>query len=543
MTEFHSDFLIIGSGIAGLSFALKAASIGSVTIITKKNYTASNTNYAQGGIAAVWSSEDSYEKHIRDTQIAGAGLCRTDAVEVLVKEGPDRIQELIDWGVQFTQNDDEDLKYDLAREGGHSLPRILHHKDITGQEIERALVSAVTQHPNIAVHSDHMAIDLITEHHTNRLADLENLHCFGAYVLEKETGKVLPFTAKNTLLCTGGAGRVYLHSTNPEIATGDGIAMGYRAGTVLSNLEFVQFHPTMFYNPGHESFLISEAVRGFGGHLLTINGERFMSKYDERQELAPRDIVARAIDTEVKKLGHSHVMLDVTHKDPDTIKDRFPNIYAHCLENKYDMTKEAIPVVPAAHYVCGGIDVDLWGKTNIAGLFVVGETACTGVHGANRLASNSLLEAVVFSHRAYLYTKDHQEEWVDVPTDEIPAWDERGTENADEWVLVEHDRQELQELMWDYVGIIRSNIRLQRALRRVLMINAEVEDFYRRTKVTSGLIELRNLAAVSYLMIRSALERKESRGLHYTTDYPKKLESEKRETKIQRHARPWNTTK
>lgn len=543
MTQHHSDFLVIGSGIAGLSFALKAASLGSVTVVTKKDYTESNTNYAQGGIAAVWSPSDSNEKHVQDTLIAGAGLCRKNAVEVLVKEGPDRIQELIDWGVEFTHSNDGETKYDLAREGGHSLPRILHHKDITGQEIERALVTAVKQHPDITVYADHMAVDLITEHHTQQITGVYNRHCYGAYILEKSSGKVEPYTAQNTILCTGGAGRAYLHSTNPAIATGDGIAMAYRAGTILSNLEFVQFHPTMFYNPGHESFLISEAVRGFGGHLLTILGERFMEQYDEREELAPRDIVARAIDTEMKKSGQPHVLLDITHKDPDEIKDRFPTIYAHCREHKFDMTKESIPVVPAAHYMCGGVDVDLWGRTNIHGLFVVGETACTGVHGANRLASNSLLEAVVFSHRVFLYSKDHKNEWIDVPTEQIPAWDDRGTENTDEWVLVAHDRQELQELMWDYVGIIRSNIRLERALRRVLMINAEVEDFYRRTRVSSGLIELRNLAAVSYLMIRSALERKESRGLHYTTDFPETDDEDLHETKIQRHARPWNTTK
>ena len=539
----QSDFLVIGSGIAGLSFALKAANTGTVTIVTKKEHKDSNTNYAQGGIAAVWDSQDSYDKHVQDTLIAGAGLCREDAVRMMVREGPDRIRELIDWGVRFTRSKQKSETYSLAREGGHSLARILHYKDITGREIERALIQATREHPNITILENHMAVDPITEHHTEQENKVEGLHCYGSYVLEKETGQVIPYTAGNTLLCTGGAARAYLHSTNPDIATGDGIAMAYRAGAKVANLEFIQFHPTTFYNPEQESFLISEAVRGHGAHLYNTRGERFMLRYDERAELAPRDIVARAIDTEMKKHGDSHVLLDITHKDAEEVKTRFPNIYQYCLDNKYDLTRERIPVVPAAHYMCGGVNVDLDARSSIEGLFVIGETSCTGVHGANRLASNSLLEAVVFSHRAIEYICSHPHSPVHVPVDKIPEWDASGTENTEEWVLIAHDRRELQELMWDYVGIIRSNIRLQRAYRRVLLINSEVEDFYRRTRVTSGLLELRNLSMVSYLMIRSALQREESRGLHYTTDYPGAKESECHDTLLQRTDRPWNMAK
>lgn len=538
----HSDFLVIGSGIAGLSFALKAAEAGSVTVITKKAHKESNTNYAQGGIASVWDPEDSVEQHVEDTLKAGAGLCRRDAVEVMVREGPDRIRELAEWGVRFSRNRNSG-EYALAREGGHSHSRILHYKDITGWEIERALVEATTEHPDIRILENHMALDLITEHHTEKNDQVNGLHCFGAYVLDSVTGEVMPYTASQTLLCTGGAGRVYLHSTNPEIATGDGIAMAYRAGAVLANLEFVQFHPTLFYNPGHESFLISEAVRGYGGKLLTLQNRRFMPEYDERAELASRDIVAQAIDREMKKTGDPYVLLDITHKSREELQERFPNIFQHCLEYRYDMSEEPLPVVPAAHYVCGGVDVDLNARSSIDGLFVIGETAHTGIHGANRLASNSLLEANVFAHRAYLAVLQDDSHRVIVPRDKVPPWDDSGTENAEEWVLIAHDRQELQELMWDYVGIIRSDLRLQRALRRVLLINQEVEEFYQRTRVTPGLIELRNLAAVSYLMIRSALQRKESRGLHYTTDYPEPRESEKHDTIIQRHTRPWQMSK
>lgn len=539
----HSDFLVIGSGIAGLSFALKAAKLGTVTVVTKKEHKESNTNYAQGGIAAVWDPRDSYKQHIEDTLDAGAGLCRRDAVETMVKEGPDRIAELIDIGVRFSRNEEPEENFALAREGGHSISRILHYKDITGWEIERGLISAVNGNPNITLLENHMAVDLITEHHTQQYEQVNGLHCYGAYVLERESGQVKPFTASSTILCSGSAARVYLHSTNPSIATGDGIAMSYRAGALLANLEFIQFHPTLFYNPGHESFLISEAVRGFGGLLLNVSGKRFMPEYSTQAELAPRDVVARAIDNEMKKSGEPYVLLDITHKDSDEIKKRFPNIYKHCLDNKFDMTREPIPVVPAAHYICGGVDVDLHSRSSINGLFVIGEAACTGVHGANRLASNSLLEAVVFAHRAFKAIEGRELGWVNVPLDRIPEWDDSSLENTEEWVLISHDMQELQEIMWDYVGIIRSNVRLKRALRRVLLINEEVEEFYNRTKVTSQLLELRNMAAVAYLMIRSAMERKESRGLHHNTDYPESSEAEKQDTFIQRKIRPWETAK
>lgn len=539
----RTDFLVIGSGIAGLSFALKAANLGTVTIVTKKAHKDSNTNYAQGGIASVWDPRDSMEQHVQDTLNAGAGLCRREAVEVMVREGPDRIRELIEWGVRFTRENTTPDQYALSREGGHSMARILYYQDITGHEIERGLIAAVTEHANITVLDNHMAVDLITEHHTQKANTVDGLHCFGAYVLDRTTGRVDPYVAGATILCTGGAARAYLHSTNPSIATGDGIAMAYRAGAVLANLEFIQFHPTLFYNPGHESFLVSEAVRGFGGRLLTVSGERFMPNYDEKAELAPRDVVARAIDREMKKSGDPYVLLDITHRDPEEVRDRFPHIYQHCLKYKYDMTQEPIPVVPAAHYVCGGVNTDLWGKTNIDGLFAIGEVACTGVHGGNRLASNSLLEAVVYAHRAFLTLRDSERQPLSPPVEDIPEWEDTDTENPEEWVLISHDKQELQELMWDYVGIIRSDIRLRRAMRRVLVVNQEVEEFYRRTKVSMPLLELRNMAAVSYLMIRAALERKESRGLHYNTDYPEPDDSERHDTLIQRHSRPWNTAK
>jgi len=539
----QTDFLVIGSGIAGLSFALKAAELGTVTIVTKKEHRDSNTNYAQGGIASVWDPRDSVDQHVRDTLNAGAGLCRREAVEVMVREGPDRVRELIEWGVRFTRENDTPDHYALSREGGHSMARILYYQDITGHEIERGLIAAVTDNPNITVLDNHMAVDLITEHHTRKADKVDGLHCFGAYVLDRTTGQINPYVTGATLLCSGGAARAYLHSTNPPIATGDGIAMAYRAGAVLANLEFIQFHPTLFYNPQHESFLVSEAVRGFGGRLLTVSGERFMPKYDEKAELAPRDVVARAIDQEMKKSGDPYVLLDITHRRPGEVRERFPHIYRHCLEHKYDMTKEPIPVVPAAHYVCGGVNTDLRGKTNIDGLFAIGEVACTGVHGGNRLASNSLLEAVVYAHRAFLTLRDDDRQTLSPPVEDIPEWEDTDTENPEEWVLVSHDKREIQELMWDYVGIIRSDIRLERAMRRVLVVNQEVEEFYRRTKVSTPLLELRNMAAVSYLMIRSALERKESRGLHYNTDYPEPRESERHDTLIQRHSRPWNTVK
>jgi len=516
--EIRSDFLIIGSGIAGLSFALKAATVGTVAIITKKQKAESNTNYAQGGIAAVVSSDDSFELHIQDTLSAGVGLCHRDAVELLVQEGPQRLKELTDLGVEFTKKGES---LDVGREGGHSRNRIVHARDRSGWEIERALLHAIATHPNITVYENHLAVDLITEHHLGKKLSKESpIHCWGAYALDVNTNRVKKFLASITVLCTGGLGQAYLHTTNPLIATGDGVAMAYRAGATIANMEFIQFHPTTLYNSGSPAFLISEAVRGFGGILRTKSGEEFMNKYDQRESLAPRDIVARAIDSELKKRGDEFVYLDLKHLSSEKIKDHFPHIYETCLTKyKLDITQEPIPVVPAAHYSCGGVLTDLDGRTSIMNLYTCGEAAMTGVHGANRLASNSLLEAVVFSHRAFERAKNVLKTGK-VTMPEIPLWDESGTFDAEEWVLIEHDKREIQEIMWDYVGIVRSDLRLARAQRRLQLIKDEIENFYKRTRVVEGLIELRNLTTVADLIIRCAMMRKESRGLHYTTDYP-----------------------
>ena len=532
--SIKSDFLVIGSGIAGLSFALKAAEYGEVCIITKKENKESATNYAQGGIASVLSSQDSLELHAEDTIRAGDGLCHDDAVRIMVNEGPDCIKDLIEWGVKFSRKNSESDEYDLGKEGGHSTERVLHAGDITGREIERALVEAVSAHKNVTVYEHHLALDLITEHHIN--PDMptrkDNVNCFGAYVLDTHNSRIKCFLSKNTILCTGGTGMVYQHTTNPAIATGDGIAMAYRAGADLANLEFMQFHPTALYNPGGKPFLLSEAIRGFGAYLKTTSGERFMDKYDERGELASRDIVARAIDNELKISGEKFVYLDLTHLDADSVKERFPNIYERCLQQKIDLTVEPVPVVPAAHYMCGGVVTDEQGATSIGHLWAVGEVACTGVHGANRLASNSLLEGVVFSKRSLDAIIESNDYKLKVHP-QAPEWDDSGTYNQEEWVLISHDVMEIQEIMWDYVGIIRTNLRLKRAFERIKFINKEIEKYYKKTRVSEGLIELRNLAAVAYLIIRCARTRKESRGLHYNSDYPEKSKSwEKKDTKI-----------
>ena len=535
--EFSSDFLVIGSGIAGLSFALKAAEHGTVYIITKKENKDSATNYAQGGIASVFTKEDSIDLHIKDTLRAGDGLCHEDVVTLMIKEGPASVKNLQEWGVEFSMKKNSKGEYDLGMEGGHTESRVFHAGDITGREIERALIEAISSHKNIEVFEHHLALDLITEHHFKPDFQIhrDNLNCYGAYVFDTHNSAVNKFLAKNTLLCTGGAGRVYLHTTNPSIATADGIAMSYRAGAKLANLEFMQFHPTALYNPSGEPFLLSEAIRGFGGKLLTKSGERFMDKYDEREELASRDIVARAIDNEMKTRGDDYVYLDVSHLDSDSVKERFPNIYRKCLEYKFDITKEPVPVVPAAHYMCGGVVTDENGATSINYLWAIGEVACTGVHGANRLASNSLLEGVVFSNRAFkaiINSKKFKSN--DFP--DVPEWDESGTFNQEEWVLISHDRTEIQELMWDYVGIIRTNLRLERALGRIQYINKEIEKYYKKTKVSEELVELRNLAAVAFLITKCAQKRKESRGLHYNSDYPKKSKSwEQKDTEIIRN--------
>lgn len=523
------DYLILGSGVAGLSFALEMARAGTVAIVTKKESAESNTNYAQGGIAAVMDVDDSFDKHIEDTLIAGAGLCDRAAVEVVVTEGPERIRELMAIGAEFSRHNGE---LHLGMEGGHSENRIVHAADTTGREVERALLSAVRDHENIQIFEYHFAIELITQHHlgqyVNRLRT--DTQCYGAYVLDEISGKVKTFLARSTLLATGGSGQVYLHSTNPLIATGDGVAMAYRAKARIENMEFVQFHPTSLFHPDARSFLISEAVRGEGGILLNQAGKRFMSDYDSRGELAPRDIVARAIDDQLKQHGDDYVLLDISHVEREHILEHFPNIYETCHKFGIDITKEPIPVVPAAHYQCGGVKTDLFGRTSIHGLFACGEVACTGLHGANRLASNSLLEALVFSHRA----KGPAIEFAESTAHElsIPEWDESGTEDPTEWVLISHNREELQKLMWDYVGIVRSSLRLERALRRTRLIFDETEDYYRRSTVSTGLCELRNLIAVGHLIIQSALTRHESRGLHYMLDYPESSESELRSSVV-----------
>jgi L-aspartate oxidase len=517
---FDTDFLIIGSGIAGLSSALKAAQHGHVMVITKKNAAEANTTYAQGGIAAVLDPLDSFEHHINDTKTAGVGLCHENSTRLIVEEAPQRILELNNLGVSFTQT--KNGEFDLGREGGHHFSRIVHVKDHTGKDVEAALIDAIHNNKNIELFEYYTSIDLITEHHIFSLdrAQDTHLHCWGAYCLDSRTGKVKRILSKATILASGGCGQVYLHTTNPTVATGDGIAMGYRAGADIANMEFMQFHPTTLYHQEAESFLISEAIRGFGARLQRRNGKPFMDKYHSMADLAPRDVVARAIDNELKRSGDACVYLDVTHKNTADIKERFPHIYNSCLKFKIDITKEPIPVVPAAHYSGGGVVTDLKGQTSIEGLYACGEVAFTGVHGANRLASNSLLEALVFAHEASQSATNFIQEH-DFVLPPIPHWDDSGTFNSEEWVLISHDKKEIKTLMWDYVGIVRSVLRLERALSRIRLIRQEVENFYRRTKVTDSLIELRNLATVAQLIIQSAQYRKESRGLHYMTDYPK----------------------
>ena len=519
MSEIRSDYLVIGSGVAGLTFALEVAAHGRVHMITKSYPGNTNTAMAQGGVAAVIAEEDDFSLHAEDTRVAGDGLCHDDAVNVMVKEAPERIRELIDAGVKFDLKDNG--QYDLAREGGHSRYRILHVADETGRYIQEKLLEKVREHPNIRIFEDHMAVELITDHHVlDNLQSAFNI-CFGAYVLDEKNGIVKPFKADHTLLAAGGASRVYLHSTNPEVATGDGVAMAHRAGVRIANMEFVQFHPTALYEPGEEPFLISEACRGFGAVLRNGAGERFMKKYDERLELAPRDVVARAIDAECKSRGEVSAYLDMTHLPAQKVRENFPNIAAYCREHlRIDITRERIPVVPAAHYVCGGVMTNLNGQTSMHNLFAAGETAHTGVHGANRLASNSLLEALVFAKRAAKRVIAKKRNIFNNVY--IPDWDDTDVSNLQEWSLIRNNRSELQTIMWDYVGIVRSKARLQRALRRMLTLYEEIEDYYKRTRVSKDLLELRNLSAVAYLIVRSALRRNESRGLHYMSDYPEK---------------------
>ncbi len=538
--EFTSDFLVLGSGIAGLSFAIKASDLGTVTMVTKKEKSESNTNYAQGGIAAVLDREDSFEDHIRDTLICGGGLCREDTVRFVVSEGPDRIRELVQWGVDFTKSTNGSSSgYDLGREGGHSKRRVIHAKDLTGREIERALHEKASQIANIRILENHIAVDLIRKSALNgTLSPTEPDRCLGAYVYDINNNEIHTFRARFVVLATGGSGKVYLITTNPDIATGDGIAMAYRAGAEISNMEFIQFHPTCLYHPEAKSFLISEAVRGEGGILRLRDGSTFMEKYHPMESLAPRDIVAQAIDTELKISGDEYVLLDITHRGHDFIVDRFPGIYQKCLEYGIDITTDQIPVVPAAHYLCGGVDVDHYGQTNIDRLFALGEVSCTGLHGANRLASNSLLEAVVYAHRAYikiaeLFAQNAQSDL------SIPPWDPRGATESDESVVVSHNWDEIRRCMWNYVGIVRSDKRLARAKRRIEMISHEIDEYYRNFLITKDLIELRNIATVANLILECAMMRKESRGLHYNIDYPEKDDVNwRKDTRVVRSRKP-----
>ncbi|MDR0836025.1 MAG: L-aspartate oxidase [Tannerella sp.] len=514
------DFLVLGSGIAGMSFALKVAHKGKVALICKSGLEDGNTFFAQGGVASVTNlMVDNFDKHIEDTMIAGDNLSDRAAVEKVVRNAPAQIKELINWGVDFDKTENGD--FDLHREGGHSEFRILHHKDNTGAEIQDSLIEDVKTHPNITVFEKHFAIEIITQHHlgitvTRQTPDIE---CFGAYIMDMTTGKIDTYLSKVTLMATGGVGAVYQTTTNPLVATGDGIAMVYRAKGTVKDMEFIQFHPTALYHPGDRpSFLITEAMRGYGGVLRTLDGKEFMQKYDKRLSLAPRDIVARAIDNEMKNRGEDHVFLDVTHKNPEETKKHFPNIYEKCLSLGIDITKDYIPVAPAAHYLCGGIKVDLNACSSIKRLYAVGECSCTGLHGGNRLASNSLIEAVVYADAA----AKHSLQMIDNYTfhESIPAWNDEGVTSPEEMVLITQSAKEVSQIMAAYVGIVRSDLRLKRAWVRLDILYEETESLFKRSVASRDICELRNMINVGYLIMRQAIERKESRGLHYTLDYP-----------------------
>ncbi len=517
------DVLIIGSGASGLSLALRLSEHANVGVISKGPLKEGSTYYAQGGIAAVLDPEDTLESHVKDTLNAGAGLCDQEVVEFVASKGEESIEWLLDMGVPFTPDDDSDLPYHLTQEGGHSHRRIIHAADATGKAVETTLESEVRGNPKISLYEHHIAIDLITKNKVgeNKISgnsEQKADRCLGAYVLDKQQDHVVTFRAKFVVMATGGAGKVYLYTSNPDVSTGDGIAMAARAGCDIANMEFMQFHPTCLYHPAAKSFLITEAIRGEGGVLLLPNGERFMDRFDERAELAPRDIVARAIDHEMKRTGSDSVFLDISHKPASFIKEHFPTVSEKCLEFGFDITKDPIPVVPAAHYMCGGVIADMSGQTTLPGLYAIGETSCTGLHGANRMASNSLLECLVYAQSC------HNDILANLAGAEmpqtLPLWDETQVTDSDEQVVVSHNWDELRRFMWDYVGIVRTTKRLQRAKNRVELLKGEIAEYYGNFRVTNDLIELRNLVQVADLIIESALHRKESRGLHYTLDYP-----------------------
>ena len=519
---YRYDYLVIGSGIAGMSFALKVAKTGRVALVCKTTLSEANTALAQGGVASVTNTlVDDFSKHIEDTMIAGDWLSDKAAVEKVVTEAPSQIQELIGWGVDFDKN--ENGEFDLHREGGHSEFRILHHQDNTGYEIQESLIKAVKANPNIDIFEHHFAVEICTQHHLGKIVTrrTSDITCYGAYVLDESTGSVNTFLSKVTLMATGGCGAVYRTTTNPLVATGDGIAMVYRAKGTVQDMEFVQIHPTALYHPGDRpAFLITEAMRGYGAVLRTLDGKEFMHKYDERLSLAPRDIVARAIDNEMKTRGDDHVYLDVTHKDPEETKHHFPNIYKKCLSLGIDITKDYIPVAPAAHYLCGGIKVDLNACSSIRRLYAVGECSCTGLHGGNRLASNSLIEAVVYADAAAKHSMEHINEYT--YREDIPEWNDEGTQHPEEMVLITQSEKEVGQIMGTYVGIVRSNLRLNRAWNRLDILYEETEKLFKSSKVSRKICELRNIINVGYLIMRQAKERHESRGLHYTIDYPPK---------------------
>lgn len=517
---YKYDYLVIGSGIAGMSYALKVAATGKVALICKTNLEEANTYFAQGGVASVTNLEvDNFDKHIEDTMIAGDWLSDRAAVEKVVKGAPEQIRQLIEWGVKFDKN--EKGEFDLHREGGHSEFRILHHADNTGAEIQDSLIRALQEHPNIDVFENHFAVEIITQHHLGKIVTRRtpDITCYGAYILNLATNKVDTFLSKVTVMATGGIGQVYTTTTNPPVATGDGIAMVYRAKGTVKDMEFIQFHPTALYHPGDRpSFLITEAMRGYGAVLRTLDGKEFMHKYDKRLSLAPRDIVARAIDNEMKLRGDDHVYLDVTHKDAEETKRHFPNIYAKCLSLGIDITKDYIPVAPAAHYLCGGIKVDLNACSSIQRLYAVGECSCTGLHGGNRLASNSLIEAVVYADAAARHSMDNIGHYSF--REDVPEWNDEGTQHNEEMVLITQSLKEVNQIMSTYVGIVRSNLRLDRAWNRLDILYEETERLFKQSKASKEICELRNLINVGYLIMRQAKERHESRGLHYSIDYP-----------------------